>query len=230
MKLVAFSPEYVRLVLNENFEDAKALFLSPLLAIHAAHLVMLNEQGIIPLAAAPYDESREDLFFYCERLIVAACGEDVAGRLHTARSRNDIDMTMYRMRLREYVLVLTDATLGLRASLIEIASEHRETLFAAHHQLRRHFQWNAGAPISAHLPGVEVITTGAEGDPRVTFVATLGGHASRARLGGWRRHVVANRNCPSHGDTRAAAIGEKSQGRLRAHLRLAHHVRENLDR
>jgi len=150
VRLVAFSPEYVRLVLNENFEDAKALFLSPLLAIHAAHLVMLNEQGIIPLAdaralrdalstldpaavaAAPYDESREDLFFYCERLIVAACGEDVAGRLHTARSRNDIDMTMYRMRLREYVLVLTDATLGLRASLIEIASEHRETLFAAH--------------------------------------------------------------------------------------------------
>ena len=30
-----FSPEYVRLVLNENFEDAKALLLDPLLAIHA---------------------------------------------------------------------------------------------------------------------------------------------------------------------------------------------------
>ena len=27
-----------------------------------------------------------------------------AGRLHTARSRNDIDMTMYRMRLREWLL------------------------------------------------------------------------------------------------------------------------------
>ena len=29
-----FAPEYVTYVLNENFEDAKALFLSPLMAIH----------------------------------------------------------------------------------------------------------------------------------------------------------------------------------------------------
>ena len=34
-----FSPDYVRLVLNENFEDAKAQFLAPLMAIHHAHLV-----------------------------------------------------------------------------------------------------------------------------------------------------------------------------------------------
>ena len=44
---MAFSPEYVRLVLNENFEDAKAQFLSPLMAINYAHLVMLAEQSIV---------------------------------------------------------------------------------------------------------------------------------------------------------------------------------------
>ena len=38
-----FDPEYVSQVLNENFEDAKTLFLSPLIAIHYAHLVMLAE-------------------------------------------------------------------------------------------------------------------------------------------------------------------------------------------
>lgn len=42
-----FAPEYVRTVLNDNFEDAKTLFLDPLLAIHGAHLVMLAEQGIV---------------------------------------------------------------------------------------------------------------------------------------------------------------------------------------
>ena len=42
-----FAPEYVACVLNENFEDAKALFLAPLMAIHYAHLVMLAEQGIV---------------------------------------------------------------------------------------------------------------------------------------------------------------------------------------
>ena len=42
-----FAPEYVKYVLNENFEDAKTLFLAPLMAIHYAHLVMLAEQGIV---------------------------------------------------------------------------------------------------------------------------------------------------------------------------------------
>ena len=42
-----FAPEYVTHVLNENFEDAKELLLSPLMAINYAHLVMLAEQGIM---------------------------------------------------------------------------------------------------------------------------------------------------------------------------------------
>jgi len=42
-----FAPDYVTYVLNENFEDAKELFLSPLMAIQYAHLVMLAEQRII---------------------------------------------------------------------------------------------------------------------------------------------------------------------------------------
>ena len=44
---VRFSPDYVRFVLNENFEDAKAQFLAPLMAIDYAHLVMLAEQRIV---------------------------------------------------------------------------------------------------------------------------------------------------------------------------------------
>src|SRR5215813_4762754 len=99
---MTFHSAYVRLVLNENFEDAKRLLLEPLLAIHDAHLAMLAERGIISreqarairtalggidanaVAAAAYDGSCEDLFFYIERLIAASCGEDAAGRLHTA--------------------------------------------------------------------------------------------------------------------------------------------------
>ena len=42
-----FAPEYVSCVLNENFEDAKAQFFTPLMGIHYAHLVMLAEQGIV---------------------------------------------------------------------------------------------------------------------------------------------------------------------------------------
>jgi argininosuccinate lyase len=150
-----FAPEYVTYVLNENFEDAKELFLSPLMAIQYAHLVMLADTGIISRAdarslrdaldgisledvrAVKYDGSCEDLFFYLEQLIITACGEDVAGRLHTARSRNDIDMTMYRMRQRELILGLMAATFELRRSLLDVADRHRETVLAVHTHTQR---------------------------------------------------------------------------------------------
>lgn len=145
-----FAPEYIRLVLNENFEDAKALFLDALMAIHYGHLAMLAEQGIIDRADArairaaldgidlaavrqtAYDGVSEDLFFHLNQLIAARCGAEVAGVLHTARSRNDIDMTLYRMQIRQWVLMLADASLALRRSLIGVAERHRETVFPAH--------------------------------------------------------------------------------------------------
>ena len=150
-----FAPEYVACVLNENFEDAKELLLSPLIAIHYAHLVMLAAQGIVSAADAralrqaldaisqdeirrvKYDGTYEDLFFYVERLVIRATGDEVAGRLHTARSRNDIDMTMYRMRQRELILGLLAATFELRRSLLDVVDQHRHTIIAAHTHTQR---------------------------------------------------------------------------------------------
>ena len=145
-----FSPDYVRIVLNENFEDAKSHFLAPLMAINYAHLVMLAEQGIVTRAEAAairrsldaidveavraiqYDGTYEDLFFYLDRLVSGNCGDDASGRLHTARSRNDIDMTMYRMQQRRWILGVVDSTLALRRALIPLAERYRDAVFAAH--------------------------------------------------------------------------------------------------
>ena len=145
-----FAPEYVRIVLNENFEDAKELLLTPLMAINYAHLVMLTECGIVSredsrvlrsaldgisldtVREVNYDGTYEDLFFFIERLIEQAAGEDIAGRLHTARSRNDIDMTMYRIRQREFIAAVATGVLELRAALLDLAERHRESVYAAH--------------------------------------------------------------------------------------------------
>jgi len=165
---VKFSPDYVRLVLNENFEDAKSQFLGPLMAINYAHLIMLVERGIVArdegrairtaldaisldeVRRVTYDGTYEDLFFYVERLIARSIGEDVAGRLHTARSRNDIDMTMYRMRQRELILAVVEATLALRRVLLRLAERHREDVFAAH----THTQPAQPSTIAHYLLGV----------------------------------------------------------------------------
>ena len=79
-----------------------------------------------------YDGTYEDLFFYIERLIDKGCGEDIAGRLHTARSRNDLAMTMYRMHQRVSIAGLADATMSLREALVALAERHTGSVYGAH--------------------------------------------------------------------------------------------------
>ncbi len=102
---MTFSPDYVRLVLNENFEDAKALLLGPLLAIHAGHLAMLADTDMLTPAdaralrdalrgldaaairAAAFTGECEDLFFYVERLLSDAAGADASSKFSLSTSR-----------------------------------------------------------------------------------------------------------------------------------------------
>lgn len=141
---------YAETVLAVNFEDAQRLFLDDLLELHEAHTLMLAKQGIITgpataaclnaldrldrdkLRKASYDGQFEDLFFYIQAEIAALCGEEDAGRMHTARSRNDIDLTFYRMRLRREVLQLTEAAHDVCATLLALARAHIETLMPAY--------------------------------------------------------------------------------------------------
>jgi len=141
---------YAETVLAVNFEDAKRYFLGALLEIHAAHTLMLERQKILSLevaraclhglqaldlaaiSKAAYDGTFEDLFFYVEDQLARECGEDVAGRMHTARSRNDIDLAMYRMVLRKAILGTVKETHEVRKVLLDLAAEHDGTLMPAY--------------------------------------------------------------------------------------------------
>ena len=143
------APIYAETVLGPNFEDAKKHFLDALIEIHYAHTRMLAAQGILTaseerllvkaldgldreeIARARYDGSCEDLFFFVEGLLRRACG-DLAGKMHTARSRNDIDLTMYRMILRELLVKTIEALLQLRSQLVDLAWQHRAALTPAY--------------------------------------------------------------------------------------------------
>ena len=76
------------------------------LNILATAIQSLNTEAI---SDAKYDGSVEDLFFFIQREISNACDDkNAAGKLHTARSRNDIDVTIYR--LVDYVKARKEAT------------------------------------------------------------------------------------------------------------------------
>ncbi len=141
---------YAETVLTQNFEDAKRYFLDALLDIHRAHTRMLGRQGIIAaedesqllsaldgldrpgISNSTYDGTHEDLFFYVEWLLERSVGIDVAGKMHTGRSRNDIAITLYRMTARRELLKLASAIAGLRSVVLDLAARNLETVMPAH--------------------------------------------------------------------------------------------------
>ncbi len=141
---------YKENVLADCFDDAKKYFLQPYIDVDFAHAVMLAEQNIITeselkdllkslrsldldsIKSAEYDGSFEDLFYYLQREITKNCNADTAGKLHTARSRNDIDVTIYRLYLRPLTLKLLRSAMELRKVFLDLAAEHHETLIPAY--------------------------------------------------------------------------------------------------
>ncbi|MBX3268472.1 MAG: argininosuccinate lyase [Acidobacteria bacterium] len=137
-------------VLADCFEDAKRYFLDAYHQVDLAHAVMLGEQGIISqdelrtilkalrrldfdaIRAREYDGTFEDVFYLIQQEIGKHCDAETAGKLHTARSRNDIDVTIYRLQLRELCLKLIGSAVDLRKVFHELAAEHHETVMPAY--------------------------------------------------------------------------------------------------
>ena len=141
---------YKENVLADCFSDAKRYFLQAYHEVDLAHAIMLAEQRIITetelrellrtlqnldfdsIRRAEYDGSFEDLFYYLQREITRDCDGDTAGKLHTARSRNDIDVTIYRLYLRRRILKLLRETMNLRQNFLTLAARHHDSLIPAY--------------------------------------------------------------------------------------------------
>jgi argininosuccinate lyase len=109
--------------------------------INLAHLVMLEEQGILDKDASEQlaqavlkmqqdgpnavelDPAREEAYFNYEAHLMKLVGHDLGGRLHTARSRNDMGATIDRIRARSFCLRLGTALADVADAALERARE-----------------------------------------------------------------------------------------------------------
>lgn len=141
---------YKENVLADCFEDAKEYFLDAYHQVDLAHAIMLEEQDIITneelralltalkgldfdaIRKTAYDGSFEDLFYLLQREIAERCDPDTAGKLHTARSRNDIDVTIYRLYLRRSCLTLLRSAMDLHTVFLNLAAKNHETIIPAY--------------------------------------------------------------------------------------------------
>ncbi|MEI2418573.1 argininosuccinate lyase [Orrella sp. JC864] len=125
-----------------------------LTAINEAHVLMLHKQGLIdaPVAQAigraliemgqagpgvvELDPQREDAYFNYEAHLIAKVGVDVGGRMHTARSRNDILATMDRMRSRDLVISLLDEIHAVRETALAQAERYAAVVMPGYTHLQ----------------------------------------------------------------------------------------------
>jgi argininosuccinate lyase len=141
---------YVDHLLRPVFNDQRDYLFKQMFQIHRSHVVMLAEQGILDKKEAgvilqgveavaqtdyqklEYDPQFEDLFFMMEYKISELIGKDLSGKTHIARSRNDMGVAMYRLVLREHILVLLESSQLLADALLEKIEEHAETVITAY--------------------------------------------------------------------------------------------------
>ncbi|MBV8913614.1 MAG: argininosuccinate lyase, partial [Acetobacteraceae bacterium] len=119
--------------------------------VNQASAIVLREAGVIEAAecaailrglaaiaaevdpaALTYTGEHEDYFFVVDAELRRRVGADAAGRLHTGRSRNDIDHTIFKIALRDRLLDYLGELLRLTETLIAVADRHRETIVLAY--------------------------------------------------------------------------------------------------
>jgi argininosuccinate lyase len=118
--------------------------------MNLAHALMLAKQGIISLAEARLilrelialrdkgpeaftpNSAYEDYYMNIENYLIERLGVEYAGKLHTARSRNDLHSTVDRMNVRDSYLKLLELLLSLRKVILTLAAKYKETVFTGY--------------------------------------------------------------------------------------------------
>jgi argininosuccinate lyase len=141
-----------RLLVEPQFLNDVQHVLPCLLRIDAAHVVMLTSTGILDKAVAgdlltvnrdldrrfslgedilQAPPAHRGLYLLYEQQYVDRLGAHRGGAAHVARSRNDINATVLRMRLRARVLDLLEESLGLLTVIHGLAGGQLETVMSA---------------------------------------------------------------------------------------------------
>jgi argininosuccinate lyase len=119
-----------------------------------AHLLMLLKQQLISPQAAQaiakgmlqmkeegasvvdLDPQREDSYFNYEAHLIGLVGMDAGGRLHTARSRNDLNCAIDRLRARNLLLDISETLAQIQEHALDCALCFRDAIMPGYTHLQ----------------------------------------------------------------------------------------------
>lgn len=123
-------------------------------SVNKAHLLMLYKTGLIAPdiatklargllqiesegpSSVELDPAKEDPYFNYEARLMAITSRDIGGRVHMARSRNDISVTTDRIRARDVVLDILEAVGRVRKNMLERATGFADTIMPGYTHLQ----------------------------------------------------------------------------------------------
>lgn len=118
--------------------------------LNLAHVLMLKKQNIINEDDAKIilkallelqqkgpdtielNPNFEDYYFNTERYIISQIGIEAGGKIHTARSRNDLHSTILRMNVRDALFDILPRFMKLREELLVRAHQHSKTVITGY--------------------------------------------------------------------------------------------------
>lgn len=139
---------YLQAVLQPDYVYASEHLLPHLFDSLTAHALMLSHCDVEHAREAadhlrdlrrqpfpPYDPRIEDVFFTLDQALTER-DPAAAGALRTALSRNDLDMTIYRLSARMRLMRAISRILTLRQTILTLAEREVDTIIVAytHHQ------------------------------------------------------------------------------------------------
>ncbi|MEM3433961.1 MAG: argininosuccinate lyase [Candidatus Methanomethyliaceae archaeon] len=128
--------------------------------INLAHLLCLVQAGIISredgrllanalkgveISEIPPD--MEDVHMVVENELIKRVGEEIGGKIHTGKSRNDQVATALRMRLRKFIIEICGCLVDLQHALLEKSQAHINTVMPGY----THLQHAQPISVSHHL-------------------------------------------------------------------------------
>ena len=175
--------------------EAELLLLKAYTEVDMAHTVMLAEQGVITGAEArgilqgireiaalgdgefPVEPERGSVLLQVEHFLAERIGHDMAGRLHTGRSRNDQQEAANRVLVRDRLLEVAEAMLRLQDAVLDLALEHADNVMPGYTHLQHAQPTTLGHYIMRHYYPFERDQQRLEGAFTRTNLNALGGAA-----------------------------------------------------
>lgn len=181
--------QIVDLIYAENLKTEFPAAFQPILQINRAHTIGLLDAGVIDVAVAAailkglrdmeaagvsgiaVDPTLEESYFNHEAWLIRHIGIEAAGRMHTARSRNDLGAAVDRLRARGVMMSVIERHAAFRATLIERAGLFADVVMPGY----THMQPAQPITFGYHL---SAIANAAARDHRRLFAALEGNDRS----------------------------------------------------